>query len=285
MSTETSEPILATLDADTVADMATLAEWAAEHSGVDILGMADERAYIIGRHATNVVQVVDTDKFQSTPRRTVCTPAFTTLASLGEYLLQFETADRSVYVSETIEAVINDDRDNRPGWRDHRATYRLRQHPLFQLFTGSVNKPLSQGVFAELVEDLERCWISPDPATMLEIAQNVHAAGEKKLSSAVTLANGSIGLSYTSNDVITAGRAGDLTVPSRLKLELPVFDGTDLTHEVQVRLRTRRREGAIEFLLRPDESVEQVVQKALQAVGEALGALLPASIPVLFGKP
>ena len=72
---------------------------------------------------------------------------------------------------------------------------------------------------------------------MLEIAQNIHVAGDKKLSSAMTLTNGSIGLSYTSNDVVTAGRNGDLTVPSRLKLELPVFDGTDLTHEVQVRLR------------------------------------------------
>lgn len=287
MSNTTTEESSSVVDslADQDHDLAALAEWAAEHSGVDFLDAPGPNVALYGRHDSLRIDVIDTQQYQPAPRRTKATPAFTTLASLAAYVRQFDGAQRSVYVSETIQAVINDDRDASPGWRDHRATYQLVQHPLFVAFRESTNKGLGQRKFAELVEDLEVCWRSPNAASMLDIAQNINANGERKLTQSLSLPDGSMNITYVADDSVMAGKAGNVHVPNLLKLRIPVFDGTDLTHDVAARLRTAKTNGGIEFLLRPNETVEQMVAKALEAVGATLADLLGPAIPVFFGKP
>lgn len=263
-----------------------LVEWAAEHSGVDALESPAEHVTVYARHATNRIEVVDTEKYQAAPRRITASPQLHTLESLAEYVARFHSAPTAVYVSPVaVTAVLDEATDQTPQWRGHRAIHQLKQHPLFALLAANCNKAMTQTEFAELVEDLAGAWVAPDAATMLEVAQTISIAGDKKLSSAITLANGSISMSYQSIETATAGARGDLVVPVRLTVRLPVYDGTDATQEVSLRLRTRRRDAAIEFVLRPDETIEQIVAKALKSVrAELLGVLAP-TIPLFFGTP
>ena len=143
---------------------------------------------------------------------------------------------------------------------------------------------VDQEEFAELVETLERAWSSPDAATMLEVAQTIHIAGDKKLSSSFTLRDGSIALSFVNQEQAVAGRNADMTVPSRVELTMAVFEGTDSTVTIRCRLRTRRSGGQVRFVLLPDETADQIVQRALDGLSAEIAAAV-GDVPVLHGKP
>lgn len=266
-------------------DHAALAEWAAEHSGADIVAHLADGVDVIAAHKSIDFHVYDDEKYLPSPRRLAGTVTAHTTAALGAYVTRFGDSTRMVWVSpDQVVGVLNEHTNLQPGWRDHRVTMPVKRHPLFVELAKVFGQPLDQSEFADLVETLERAWTNPAAATMLEVAQTIHINGEKKLSSSFTLRDGSIAMSYVNQEQAVAGRNADLTVPSRVEITLPVFEGTDTVAAIRCRLRTRRSGGQVMFVLLPDETADQIVQRALDGLSLEI-AVAVGDVPVLHGKP
>lgn len=266
-------------------DHAALAEWAAEHSGADVVAHLADGVDVIAAHRSVDFHVYDDEKYLAAPRRLAGSVTAHTTAALGAYVARFGDSTRMVWVSpDQVVGVLNEHDDNAPGWRDHRVTMPVKRHPLFVELAKVFGQSVDQEAFAELVETLERAWSSPDAATMLEVAQTIHIAGDKKLSSSFTLRDGSIALSFVNQEQATAGRNADMTVPSRVEITMPVFEGTDSVVTIRCRLRTRRSGGQVMFVLLPDETADQIVQRALDGLSGEIAAAV-GDVPVLHGKP
>lgn len=266
-------------------DHAALAEWAAEHSGADHVHQLADGVEVIAAHSTVTLHTLDDEKYRPQPRRLSGIVTAHTTAALGAYVSRFGDSTRMVWVSpDQVVGVLNEHTNLQPGWRDHRVVMPVKRHPLFVELAAAFGKPLDQSEFADLVETLERAWTNPAAATMLEVAQTIHINGEKKLSSSFTLRDGSIAMSYVSQEQAVAGRNADLTVPSRVEITLPVFEGTDSVATIRCRLRTRRSGGQVMFVLLPDETADQIVQRALDGLSQEIAAAV-GDVPVLHGKP
>ena len=286
ITTNTSTPLHGTIESLVGdQDLSAALEWAAEHAGADIVAHLAEGVDVIAAHQTVNLHTIDDEKYLGAPRRISGTVTAHTTAALGAYVTRFGDATRLVWVSpDQVVAVLNEHTNLQPGWRDHRIVMPVKRHPLFTELAAVFGKPLDQEVFADLVETLERAWTSPAAGTMLEVAQTIHINGEKKLSSSFTLRDGSIAMSYVSQDTAVAGRNADLTVPSRVELTLPVFEGTDSVATIRCRLRTRRSGGQVMFVLLPDETADQIVQRALDGLSAEIAAAV-GDVPVIHGKP
>ena len=169
--------------------------------------------------------------------------------------LEFATsANGYIYAdpdSRTITAVFNDQKNGMPGWRDHRASFTAEFTPEFSRWrerNGS-NRAMTQGEFAEFIEDNIADIPEPGAQQLLEVATTIQAKTNIAFSSAKRLQDGQTQLGYTETIDATAGVNGALSIPKGFELGLRIFKNGE-GYKLKARLKYRLGGGTDEILVR-----------------------------------
>jgi uncharacterized protein YfdQ (DUF2303 family) len=143
---------------------------------------------------------------------------------------------------------------------------------------------MGQETFANFVEDHTPDFANPSAADMLELAQTFHAAESAKFTSGVRLSSGETRLTYEQEINASAGKSGQIEVPSTITLALRPFEGLSVT-QLTARFRFRLSSGKISMgyvLDRPHEVARAAFDVMCAEVASELG---PDGWLTTVGKP
>lgn len=237
-------------------DTATLVRTAQEAAA----GQALERSSLYAFRVADRVEVVDTEKYASTPHRSKGTVTLHDADSLVRYLSKHALDETEIYAdvqAQRVVAVINAHQgaENTPGWGDHRATLTLGSTPAWKAWSRHNGLWLGQLDFAEHVEDRIVDFVTPSGADMLELAQSFTAHRSVRFESSRRTKSGETTLVYKEDHEAAAGKRGDMAIPDAFELGLVPFEGSD-AYKVTARLRYRISDGDLRLgyvLDRPED--------------------------------
>lgn len=205
------------------------------------------------------------EKTQPAPNRKIGRVEVKSLASLMAYAAD-QAMSESGYIyadpdSLTITAVFNDQRlATLPGWRDHRAAFKIQTTPEFDRWMGNNGpaKAKGQTEFAEFLEDNMADITEPEASALIAVAQTMQAKTEINFSRAHRLDNGQVQLQYTESTNATAGAGGAIQIPREFGLGLRIFKNGD-GYKLRARLKYRLHAGGVKLwyeLDRPERAIE-----------------------------
>lgn len=177
------------------------------------------------------------------------------------------------HAGDTAEIWVGDDRvtavlDAHGGtdtrWEQHRLTLTLKHSPEWLRWAHKSGSLMTQQQFAEFIEDGAADVVTPDAATMLEVASSLQAATKVDFKSAYRTSDGQRAFRYEETTTAKAGQKGELEIPDRLVLSLRVFLGQEPV-EVRARFRYRLTDSglALGFVL---DRVAETLEAARDAV-------------------
>ncbi len=168
--------------------------------------------------------------------------------------------------------------EGKPRHGEHRATFGLRPSIEWAAWGGKNGKGMPQAEFAEFIEDNAADVISPDPATMIEVARDLKAKSEVNFASSIRLANGQTQFTYQEEVRGSVGK-GNMEVPETFKIAIPIYMGGP-RYEMTARLRYRIKEGKLVLwydLHRVQKLIEEAFLGTVKAIEET------TAIQVLMG--
>jgi uncharacterized protein YfdQ (DUF2303 family) len=173
----------------------------------------------------------DLTEYQSNPDRQTGRVSLTDSDSFVGYVNRHRDDNRTTVWSNvdqgTVTAVLNDHIQDGPeaGWADHRATLQLKLTEDWKFWAKNDGKLLSQGEFAEHLEEGALNIRIPAAADMLEIASSFQAKKGVAFKSSTRLDSGEVGLQYEETIEAKSGRKGSIEIPQQFTLVLQPFDG------------------------------------------------------------
>ncbi|MFJ8224917.1 DUF2303 family protein [Streptomyces griseus] len=187
--------------------------------------------------------------------------------------------------SQTITAVLDAHTADDPRWGGHRLELRLRSTPSWRAWVGASGELMSQGMFAEFIEDNLLDLVEPDSATMLELAQSFEATTSAEFQSSQRLDSGQRRFSFVEDVQAKAGLKGEITIPATLTLALRPFEGTE-PYKVTARFRYRldRQKGELRLGFKI-ERPEDTLAAAFEDIRTLVDNGIPEDIAVLNGAP
>ena len=280
-----------------VTDMQTIVDTAQEAVEPKLIPTDDgvKRLYsvIVPNGADHVI--VDVEQrltpYLARPRRKTGRVGFTDPASLVGYLAKHKMPETEAFADAdagTITAVINahegyaegDEPSDSPaysglaGWGDHTATLTLRATDDWTHWTENDGKWFSQTEFAEFIEQHLPCCVSPDGATMLELAQTFKATKAVKFEQSKRLKSGETKLEYREDIEAKAGSRGSLDIPDEIALALAPFERGE-AYRVTARLRYRIiNDGLLALsyvLIRPRDVLLDAFGQSAAAIADESG--------------
>lgn len=284
-------------------DAAVIADLAQQAAAREYIELVDDRLVgVIVAEGQNLVQV-DLEKYEHHPARKSGHVQVTRPGSFSEYVNRHVHERRTTLWGDVdkaqVVAVLDDHerrespqpatktaearepRNGEPGWGQHRATLKLAATKEWEHWVKLDGKLVDQQGFAEHVEDGAHVITTPDPATMLEIAQSFRATTGVDFKSSSRLSSGETQLRYEETTTAKAGRTGSLEVPELFTLRMAPFHGAP-EYEVTARLRYRISEGRLLLgyrLIRPEQARELAFDDVLEQITRE------TSLPVLHGTP
>jgi uncharacterized protein YfdQ (DUF2303 family) len=203
--------------------------------------------------------------------------------SLSQYTNRFSD-DRSIIMADydagTITAKLDwhqdNDHDLSPQARSHTATLKLRDSEEYKRWNQMEDEMHSQEKFALFIEENVSDVIDPDHSVLLEICRDLEATTDMKFRSGVRLENGDRTFHYEDETQIK----NDLTVPTEIKLSIPLYLGEEPT---EIRAKFRFRPTASGLLLgfrwhRVEYQRQATFTQMATAVSEETGR------PIFFGR-
>ncbi|HEX6518117.1 MAG TPA: DUF2303 family protein [Nocardioidaceae bacterium] len=237
------------------------------------------------------------EKFRARPRRKTGTVHVHTPDSFIDYLTKHALPETEVWADITrarLVAVINahvgvagiespdaTDADELAGYGDHRVNLELITTDAWKAWTANNKRWLDQMTFAEHIEDNALDVVSPDSATMLEIAESFQATTKAQFKSGKRLHSGQVTLQYEEDQGARAGENGDIDIPKVFTLDLTPFEGGK-TYSVDARFRYRISgpQLALSYhLVNPQDVLRQAFIDYVTAVQNEINA------PVYSGRP
>lgn len=216
------------------------------------------------------------------PRRKAGRFEVTRVESLLEYLERHATDSTETWADPTrleVRAEIDGHGTEDAGWRQHVVTLRLPASTDWREWRETDRTMIPQSQFAEFIEDHLHTFVTPAGADMMEIAQSIQASTSGVFKSSQRLKSGETAIFYVEEHTASAGRKGELSIPDRFTVRMPVFEGGELV-EVSARLRYRIAGGQLTLGYRLDRPSE--VQGA--AFDDVLSEIRSASgLPVMVG--
>lgn len=172
-----------------------------------------------------------------------------------------------------ITAVFNHHRGSAAGWRDHRATFTAAHTPEYQTWARKDKQPMTQGEFAEFIEDNLADITEPFAQQLLDVATTIQAKTDITFASAKRLQDGQNQLTYTETIDARAGVNGALAVPKEFSLGLRIFK-QGAGYKLRARLKLRLTSGGVKFwyeLDRPQRAVEDAFAEYVATLREQSG--------------
>lgn len=168
----------------------------------------------------------------------------------------------------------------RAHWGEHVCRYVCEFTPEWKRWTGISGKGQNQTAMALFVEDNLFDIVQPVAAQMLEVVKSLEATSGVEFKSAIRLDNGDRQLNYAHTTTAKAGQQGDIAIPDRITLRLPIFTN-GAPHDVSCRFRYTIRDGALTMQI----EVERAHKLIDAALAEARAAITAAvELPVLLGS-
>lgn len=194
-----------------------------------------------------------------------------------------------VYADETVlslVAVLNDDHDVAPGWRDYRVRLALRRSPEWEAWRAVDRKTcdgglLTQETFAEFVEDHLADIVDPTAADMLEMAQTFHATVASNFMQGSRNRDGRRQFIFEEDIDAKAGESGEMVLPGTVRLRLRLFvGGGPVDTTARLRYRLREKKLTLGFKLDQPDDLERVTftGEVVAGVEEALGLVAIAGV-------
>lgn len=155
-----------------------------------------------------------------------------------------------------------------PGWAQHQCKLVLQHSPEWQAWAAKDGEAFSQAEFAQFLEENRLDIVEPEAGQIIDIAKSLEATTGSKFESAIRLDNGDRKFKYEQQTTAKAGERGELTIPEKLKLKLPVFvNGPAFPLEAFFRYRLANG-GLVLFynLIRPHKVIEAAVETAREAI-------------------
>lgn len=225
----------------------------------------------------------DMERFGDAPARIRQTTTFETPQALISYVGAFGVpASTRIFASladRKVTALIDyhGASDHAPSWVTHKAVYPAAFAPAFAAWATVHGKDIPQRAFAAFLEDRAEDAVSPDPATLMEVASKFEAIRNVDFRSVVNVATNERQFRYEEKDSV----GGGVSAPKAIKLFTPVFQGCDPV-EWSVRFAYDIADGKLTFKVsihRFDELLDAQFERLLDAI--AVGC---PSIPVHRGK-
>lgn len=212
------------------------------------------------------------------------------LDSLVDYVGRFKTSASVLFAdidASRIHAAI-DYHDPAPspsaaesGYRDHNAVMALPFSVEWQTWAAADGRMMGQLEFARFLEENAAEITAPTGAELLEVCRDLQAVRKVDFRKAVRTASDNESFEYVDDTTASSkSKAGAIEVPTRFRLDLPVYFGQPAT-ELHAFLRWRLDEGEglkLGVKLHRPEHVRQAVFKAI--VREAAERL---DLPAVFG--
>lgn len=292
----------------------TLADWAfdrgaeaaeARQTETHDLGIRDPEtglplAKMVVRH-DGTAQVHDLTKYRTRPVGVVADRVITDPGAFADYVDRHKTDATTLWADGDVVRALLDDHDparastvtgdavewrhriaGPAGWARHRASLALTTAPEWKGWKGLHRVLVPQAQFAEVVEEFANTLVTPDPETMLLIAQSITVASTGQVSSAISLRDGAVNLTITEQLEAGAGsREHPLSIPQRITFTARRWLGVPPT-EMTARLRFRAERGGLKLGLIIDrlEDVEDAYRRNLAtSVAEATGCPVYAGTP------
>jgi uncharacterized protein YfdQ (DUF2303 family) len=236
-------------------DAAVVADLSAQALGV--IG-EEGRARIVVVPAGASADVVSLEEHALTPWRAKGTASPKSVESFIDYVRRHLKETTTIWVEPLdgkVVAVLNDHAPvQSEEWGDLRAVLHLPVTPEWEHWMSRDGRRGSQQEFAEhLEEGLDEIRV-PDAATLLEVAQSIHATVNAEFRSAARLDNGAIAVQWVEDVNARGGAAGDVEIPQEMILGIAPFYG-EQPYELTARIRYRIEGGGLKIgykLERPD---------------------------------
>jgi uncharacterized protein YfdQ (DUF2303 family) len=191
----------------------------------------------------------------------------------GDYSAIFCDLEKGHFNAVMDYHVSNDD----PSWCGHQARYQCPVTPEWSAWRNSSGVWMDQETFAAFIESNQEEIIAPIGAEMLELASSLQAKVKVQFSRAVRLDNGQVQLEYKESIDGSAGVAGQIKIPEKIRIGVQLFQG-GAGFEIEARFRYRVREGVLHMafeLIRPHKAHEAAMNKTIEQIASAMegGAL------------
>ncbi len=240
----------------------------AEEEGTGGMEIALQNATEIGAGMREVIEMPDGDLLlvregyevqdvshlhaRPRPPRTKASTQHEVAQSLALYANRFAIPDTSVvYVSDQARSITLVVDHHEPGhegprWRDHQAWFRARLSDRYVPWKTIQGKFVQQEEFANWIEDHLEDIIFPEAASVLEVIETMQATIGGRFRKILKRDSGTATLQYDEQVDVSAGTAGILAVPRRIKIAVPIFEGGSLV-DIEVALRFRLEGGAVRW--------------------------------------
>lgn len=221
--------------------------------------------------------ITDLEKFRERPNRIVGQVELIDVPSFALYVSKYATAgtvligDRKGNVTAHLDY---HEGPELPTRSTHKAVLRSIKTPEWTTIENVLGKPLTQEGFAEVLEELEHVFVSPDAAKIAEICLNVKGSVTATFESRVNRSNGTVSFCYTED-----ADKGTVKIPEFATIQVPIFEHSDAI-EAKLLIRHKVSSGKIVFTL----AIPNAARLVYNSNRELFAAVAAAtSMPVLVG--
>lgn len=245
-------------------------------AAVGPIELDEGKVYAVAVPAGAEVKVIDRDldEYRTHPRRKTGTYTLRTVDSLIDYLGKHEQPDSELWAdidSGTVTAVIDAHGSVVAGWGKHRAVLKLVHTPAWLAWAELDGKMVDQATFAGFIEQRTIDCITPNGATVLELAQSFQASKSGAFESSKRLKSGETTLEYREEINATAGTKKQITIPDDLDLQLMPYEGGAM-YKVRAKFRFRIDGGQLRLgfkLERPEDVLSSAFDSVLQSIEDS----------------
>lgn len=175
-------------------------------------------------------RIEDLEKYLAAPAYVRVNVAARTTDALTAYVNRHKTDETSIFAdveTGSVAAIVDyHSAGNDPAHGAHRAIYRAPFSEEWKVWTGADGKKMAQADFARFIEENRIDIVTPDGASVLEIARSLDAKRKVTFKSGVRLEDGTVDLSYSEETTASGGGiAGKVSIPTEFELGIPVFYG------------------------------------------------------------
>jgi uncharacterized protein YfdQ (DUF2303 family) len=177
-----------------------------------------------------------------------------------------------------LTAIYNDHTSHEAGWRDDKLTLALAVDEDWKAWHALSGQSMKQQPFGDRIEELLHTIVDPDQAELLEIIDSIRVSSGGNFESRIERADGSQKLLYQQENKVSAGKTGELEIPTLITLSLRPWDNHPTMHEVQAYFRVWVHDGNLTLTVKL-KPTRQIVREAWYDITQAISG--QAGKPVL----